>query len=107
MNPCTCAPSYQLKGIFVRNLAQLNKVTGKCAGFLSGNAHSVWTQDRNSNNLFGLYGTHPCRSTYPTMANRLCRALRSAPSTPRFNSHIIEERDAALYIVFEQHHSTD
>lgn len=55
MNPCTCAPSYQLKGIFVRNLAQLNKVTGKCAGFLAANAHSVWNQDRNSNNLFGFY----------------------------------------------------
>ena len=55
MNPCTCAPSYRLKGIFVRNLAQLNKVTGKCAGFLAANAHSVWTQDRNSNNLFGFY----------------------------------------------------
>ena len=54
MNPCTCAPSYRLKGIFVRNLAQLNKVTGKCAGFLAANAHSVWTQDRNSNILFGF-----------------------------------------------------
>jgi hypothetical protein len=55
MNPCTYTPSYQFKGIFVRNLAQLNKVTGKDTGFLAANAHSVWTQDRNSNNLFGFY----------------------------------------------------
>ena len=54
-NPCTYAPSYQFKGIFVRNLVQLNKVTGKYTAFLAANAHSVWTQDRNSNNLFGFY----------------------------------------------------
>jgi hypothetical protein len=55
MNRCTYSPSYQFRGIFVRNLAQLNKVTGKDTGFLAANAHSVWTQDRNSNNLFGFY----------------------------------------------------
>jgi hypothetical protein len=44
----------EFKGIFVRNLAQLNKVAGKYTGFLAANAHSVWTQDRNGNNLFGF-----------------------------------------------------
>jgi hypothetical protein len=48
-------PLVPVQGIFDRNLAQLNKVTGKYTGFLAANAHSVWTQDRNSNNLFGFY----------------------------------------------------
>ena len=38
-----------------RIYAQPNKVTGKYTGFLAAHAHSVWTQDRNSNNLFGFY----------------------------------------------------
>jgi predicted alpha-1,6-mannanase (GH76 family) len=54
-NPCTYAPSYQFKGIFIRNLAQLNKVTGKYKAFLAANASSVWVHDRNSNNIFGFY----------------------------------------------------
>jgi len=58
-NPCTYAPSYQFKGIFVRNLAQLNKITGKYKGFLAANALSVWAQDRNSENLFGFYWDTP------------------------------------------------
>ncbi|MHB1701378.1 MAG: glycoside hydrolase family 76 protein [Acidobacteriaceae bacterium] len=58
-NPCTYAPSYQFKGAFIRNLAQLNEITGKYTGFLAANALSVWTEDRNSNNLFGFYWDTP------------------------------------------------
>ena len=58
-NPCTYGPSYQFKGIFVRNLAQLNKVTGKYTAFLAANAVSAWAQDRNSDNLFGFYWDSP------------------------------------------------
>ena len=58
-NPCTYGPSYQFKGIFMRNLAQLNKVTGKYTAFLAANAASVWEQDRNSENLFGFYWDAP------------------------------------------------
>ena len=58
-NPCTYGPSYQFKGIFVRNLAKLNKATGKYTAFLAANAASAWTQDRNTDNLFGFYWDSP------------------------------------------------
>lgn len=44
------------KGIFTRNLAELNaQVQGRpYDGYLSNNAKSVWTSDRNSQDLYGL-----------------------------------------------------
>jgi hypothetical protein len=58
-SPCTYGPSYQFKGIFVRNLARLNVLTGRYTGFLAANADSVWTRDRNGDNLFGFYWDSP------------------------------------------------
>ena len=58
-NPCTYGPAYQFKGIFVRNLARLNEVTGKYSGFLAANAESAWISDRNDDGLFGFYWAGP------------------------------------------------
>jgi hypothetical protein len=102
MHLCPLVP---VQGIFVRNLAQLNKVTGKYTGFLAANAHSVWTQDRNSNNLFGF--CWEASTPFYLPAHGECRALCWARSTPRFNSCIIEERAAAFVHLFEQHPPTD
>jgi hypothetical protein len=78
--------------------AQSNKVTGKYTGFLAANAHSVWTQDRNSNNLFGFYWDGSTPFYLAANGGPAVQVLRSTCSTPRFNSHVVEERAAALYI---------
>lgn len=53
-SPCTYAPAYQFKGIFVRNLGQLNAVDGSYTAFLAANAAALWA-GRNAQNLFGFY----------------------------------------------------
>jgi hypothetical protein len=57
--------------------AQPNKVTGKYTGFLAANAHSVLSQDRNCNTLFGLYWDGFMPFYLPANGGQLCRALRS------------------------------
>ena len=56
--PCTYGPAYQFKGIFVRNLAQLNAETGGYGGFLAANARSLWSS-RDSSGRFGFYWDTP------------------------------------------------
>ena len=57
--PCTYAPAYAYKGIFVRNLARLNGGTGRYSAFLAANAASLWQSGRNAGNLFGFYWDQP------------------------------------------------
>ncbi len=57
-SPCTYAPAYAFKGIFVRNLGELNAVTGRYTAYLQRNAQSLWQHDR-SGNLFGFYWDSP------------------------------------------------
>ncbi len=65
-NPCTYTSSYPFKGIFVRNLGELNSVTGLYSTFLSNNAASLWDSDRNTSNVFGFYWTNPPAFYLPT-----------------------------------------
>ncbi len=57
--PCTYAPAYAFKGVFVRNLGELNAVTGRYTRYLATNAGSLWTEGRNGSNLFGFYWASP------------------------------------------------
>ncbi len=56
--PCTYAPAYQFKGVFVRNLGGLDAVTGRYTAFLAANAGSLW-RSRNPAGDFGFYWAAP------------------------------------------------
>jgi predicted alpha-1,6-mannanase (GH76 family) len=63
-NACGGADVPQFKGIFARHLADLYDVTRKPAyyQFLLANAHSIWTNDRDGSNRFGLRWNGPVDS---------------------------------------------
>lgn len=57
--PCTYAPAYQFKGVFVRNLGILNRRSnGRYSAFLAANARSLWDH-RNAQGRFGFYWDAP------------------------------------------------
>ncbi len=61
--PCNCAGGDvpQFKGIFMRNLAYLHETQNKATyqAFLTKNADSIWLNDRNSSNQFGMLWEGP------------------------------------------------
>ena len=58
-SPCTYAPAWVGKGVFVRNLAALNGLTGRYRTYLAHNAASLWAQDRGTSGQFGFYWSNP------------------------------------------------
>jgi hypothetical protein len=79
---------------------------GKVHG-ISRSQRPAWTQDRNSNNLFGFYWDASTPSYLPVNGDPAVQDAALDVLNSRFNGHIIEERAAAFVHLFEQHHPTD
>lgn len=72
-HPCTYAPSYQFKGVFVRNLAILGRITPGFEGFLAANAASLWSGDQSVGGEFGFYWDSPPAFYLPAGGEAPCQ----------------------------------
>jgi predicted alpha-1,6-mannanase (GH76 family) len=86
-----CEPSdcgvdgLQFKGIFIRNLLLLYQVTGKSEykAFILKNADSIWNQNRNAANQFGLVWQGPFDSADVVRQSSALDALNAASSVTK------------------------
>ena len=70
----------QFKGVFMRNLYDLNARSGKPAytGFIQANARSIWDRNRNDRNQFGLHWAGPFDQADASRQSSALDALNAA-----------------------------